>query len=237
MSKKILVFLEQLEQTKSLEDLHQLVLFSAALFDVEHTIYHSVSANCEPFALASYGAEWANYYESDRLFLVDPVVLNSFHKFEPYEWKTLDWSAKSARKLMLDSSDGGVGNQGISFPIRGPGGEQALYSLNTTTTDEKWARFISRERNNMILVAHYIHQTARRVLTTETNPEFIKLTPREVDSLTLLGMGQNRARVAETLSISEHTLRVYIESSRLKLGANNTTHAVAKAMSQGLISI
>lgn len=138
---------------------------------------------------------------------------------------------------MLDSTDGGVGNQGISFPIRGPNGEQALYSLNTTTSDEKWARFVNRQRNNMILVAHYIHHAARRVLSRTKVPPYVKLSPREIDSLTLLGMGQNRARVAETLSISEHTLRVYIESSRIKLGANNTTHAVAKAMTQGLITI
>jgi DNA-binding CsgD family transcriptional regulator len=43
--------------------------------------------------------------------------------------------------------------------------------------------------------------------------------------------------VAESLSISEHTLRVYIESARFKLGALNTTHAVARAMSRGLIVV
>ncbi len=44
-------------------------------------------------------------------------------------------------------------------------------------------------------------------------------------------------QVAEMLSISEHTLRVYIESARFKLGATNTTHAVAKAITEGLIVI
>ncbi len=39
------------------------------------------------------------------------------------------------------------------------------------------------------------------------------------------------------LSISEHTLRAYIESARFKLGALNTTHAVARALSEGLIVI
>jgi DNA-binding CsgD family transcriptional regulator len=43
--------------------------------------------------------------------------------------------------------------------------------------------------------------------------------------------------VAQTLSISEHTLRVYIEGARMKLGATNTVHAVARAISQGLIVI
>jgi DNA-binding CsgD family transcriptional regulator len=55
--------------------------------------------------------------------------------------------------------------------------------------------------------------------------------------MTLIAIGYNRAQVADTLSISEHTLRVYIESARFKLGALNTTHAVARALSRGLIIV
>ena len=55
--------------------------------------------------------------------------------------------------------------------------------------------------------------------------------------MTLLAMGYSRAQVANSLSISEHTLRDYIESARLKLGALNTTHAVARAISRGLIVV
>ncbi|KEJ89760.1 hypothetical protein DSW25_05935 [Sulfitobacter donghicola DSW-25 = KCTC 12864 = JCM 14565] len=50
-------------------------------------------------------------------------------------------------------------------------------------------------------------------------------------------MGYSRAQVANSLAISEHTLRVYIESARFKLGALNTTHAVARALSRGLIVV
>ena len=55
--------------------------------------------------------------------------------------------------------------------------------------------------------------------------------------MTFLAMGFNRAKAADTMEISEHTLRVYIESARFKLGAINTTHAVARAMSRGLIVV
>ena len=46
-----------------------------------------------------------------------------------------------------------------------------------------------------------------------------------------------QSQAADHLSISEHTLRVYIEGARHKLHAANTTHAVARAMNQGLLSI
>ena len=39
------------------------------------------------------------------------------------------------------------------------------------------------------------------------------------------------------LEISEHTLRAYIESARFKLGALNTTNAVAHALAEGLIVV
>ena len=55
--------------------------------------------------------------------------------------------------------------------------------------------------------------------------------------MTLLAIGYSRAQAADTLSISEHTLRVYVESARFKLGALNTTHAVARAISRGLVVV
>lgn len=55
--------------------------------------------------------------------------------------------------------------------------------------------------------------------------------------MTMLAIGLSRAQAADKLSISEHTLRVYVESARFKLGALNTTHAVARALSRGLIVV
>ena len=40
-------------------------------------------------------------------------------------------------------------------------------------------------------------------------------------------MGYNRAQAADSLSISEHTLRVYVESPASSWARMNTTHAVA----------
>ena len=58
-------------------------------------------------------------------------------------------------------------------------------------------------------------------------------TPDE--ALTQLSLGQSRAAVADSLQISENTLRAYIDSARHKLGALNVTHAVALALARGII--
>ena len=63
------------------------------------------------------------------------------------------------------------------------------------------------------------------------------LSPREADTLRMLALGHSRAQAAHALAISERTLRAYVDSARVKLGATNTTHAVAQAVATGLIGV
>lgn len=237
MAVRIEASIERINSSTNYEDLFAALLDIRDDLQVTHIVYHSINRNGEPFALASYSAEWARFYEGDALFKIDPVVLAAFQKFHPYSWKNLDWNTKPARRLMFDAVDGGVGNQGLSVPVRGPGGEFSLVSVSHQCTDGHWLRFIDTHKSDLLLLAHYIHYAARKIEFPDGSQTYANLSPRELDALQMLGTGLNRARVAETLKISEHTLRVYIESARHKLAAANTTHAVAKAVSNGLIAL
>jgi LuxR family transcriptional regulator, quorum-sensing system regulator RaiR len=237
MQARLEAFLERVEHTKTFEDLQACVADLRGIFDVNHVVYHSVNREGQPYALATYDAEWAHYYESEKLYQIDPVVLSAFQRFHPFNWKSLDWDRKASRQFMRDAIDGGVGNQGLSLPIRGPHGEFALFSVSHACTDAEWLKFNTDNKPSLMIVGHYLHQAARRIEHLDQHPAHVTLSPREVDALAYLGTGLNRSRVAENLKISEHTLRVYIESARFKLGAMNTTHAVALALSRGLIAL
>lgn len=237
MTFELEIFVERINSSKTYEDLFALLLDLRDVLQVSHIVYHSINRHGDPFALASYSTDWANYYGGEELFKIDPVVLEAFHKFHPYNWKDLSWDTKPARQLLLDASEGGVGNQGLSMPIRGPNGEFSLLSVSHACSDMVWYKFIKQHMSNMLLLAHYIHHTARSIEYPENDQTYTSLSPREQDALRLLGVGLNRARIADQLEISEHTLRVYIESARHKLSAANTTHAVAKAVSVGLIAL
>lgn len=230
-------FLERVEHCKTLVELNQVVAGLRDIFQVNHVIYHSVNSDGDPYALATYDEAWAEHYETEELYRIDPVVLSAFQRFTPYSWKSLSWEKKPARRFFLEALDGGVGNQGVSVPIRGPHGEFSLFSLSHSCSDEEWAKFLSHWMSDLLLIGHYLHAAVRSIENFDTDMEYVSLSPRETDTLRLLGMGMNRSRAAEFLQISEHTLRVYIESARFKLGAANTTHAVAKALSQGLIHL
>jgi len=230
-------FLEQLQQAAGLDDLQNLILRLRDHYDVLHIVYHWVSADGEQYGCGSYPPKWVQHYVDKDYLRVDPVVLGCFQRFHPVDWKRLDWSSKAARAFRADAVAHGIGNQGFSIPIRGPAGQFALFTVSHSCPDAQWAEFTEKNQRDLILVAHYFNRKALEFEKGRSPEPATPLSPREVDTLTYLAMGYSRAQVAAILEISEHTLRAYIESARFKLGALNTTHAVARAISEGLIVI
>ena len=123
------------------------------------------------------------------------------------------------------------------MPIRGPSGQFALFTVSSTMSDDEWADWCETNVADLIVIAHFVNRKALEVEGDRAMPAAQPLSPREIDALTLIAMGYSRAQAAESLSISEHTIRVYIEGARHKLGAQNTVHAVARAISSGLLVI
>ena len=230
-------FLERLAQVGSLSDLDQAILTLSNELNVEHVVYHSVSSSGDQYAATTYRPVWVDHYLGNDYARIDPVVQACLRRFHPVDWKRLDWTGKSTREFMGEAIDAGVGNQGFSIPIRGPSGQFALFTVSGQEQDEHWAKYTQDYTRAMILASHYVNQKALEIERGTDKAELVSLSPRETDALTMLALGFNRAQAAESLSISEHTLRVYIESARFKLSAMNTTHAVARAMNQGLLRI
>ncbi|MEM9853399.1 MAG: autoinducer binding domain-containing protein [Pseudomonadota bacterium] len=230
-------FIEKLEQAQTLSDLQERAEALRDYYKVDHIVYHWVSSKGEQYGCGTYSREWADLYIERDYLRVDPVVIGCYARFHPVDWKRLDWSSKPARDFFKAAQQHGVGNQGFSIPIRGPNGQFALFTVNHSCDDDTWLSFCDAHRRELILVAHLFNQKALEFEGIAEKGPRKSLSPREIDAMTLLAVGYSRAQVADSLSISEHTLRVYIESARFKLGAMNTTHAVARAMQQGYIVV
>lgn len=200
-------------------------------------VYHWVNASGDQYGCGTYAPVWVERYLDQEYLKIDPVILGCFKRFHPVDWKRLDWTSKAARHFRKEAVEYGVGNQGYSIPLRGPNGQFALFTVSHNCSDMSWTEFTDLNRRNLLLLAHCFNQKALE-FEPDRLPEAARgLSPREVDAMTYIAHGLNRAQTAQSMSISEHTLRVYIESARFKLGAMNTTHAVAKAMSRGLIVV
>jgi DNA-binding NarL/FixJ family response regulator len=73
------------------------------------------------------------------------------------------------------------------------------------------------------------------VRAPESPPE--SLTDREMDVLRLLAQGKTNREIADTLIITERTVKFHVSAIIGKLGATNRTEAVSIAVQRGVISL
>ncbi len=227
----------ELESTTTLEGLEHVIFELRDLYRVDQLVYHWVDSVGDQYGCTTYSQEWQDRYISQNYLRVDPVIVGCFQRFHPVDWKQLDWSSKQARAFQAEAFEYGVGNQGFSVPVRGPSGQFALFTVNHTCSDDVWAEFTDAHGPDLILIAHFFNRKALEFEADRMPTPSQPLSPRELDAMTFLALGYSRSQAAKELAISEHTLRVYIESARYKLGAINTTQAVARALSRGLIIV
>jgi DNA-binding NarL/FixJ family response regulator len=83
----------------------------------------------------------------------------------------------------------------------------------------------------------------QRCLTPEVAAELAEhatdddLTPREIDVLRLVAVGNANKEIAARLSIAEDTVKGYVKNVLAKLSANDRTHAVTIAAKRGMIRL
>lgn len=230
-------YLDVIQQVETLEHFQAATETLRDAFGLDHVVYHWVNSVGERFGAGTYSSEWVDRYLEKDYLRMDPVIFGCFQRFTPVNWKQLDWSSKAAKAFLVEAIDFGVGNQGYTIPIRGPHGQFALFTVNNTADDTDWEQFIETHGRDLIIVGHEFNKKALEFEAGDTTVQAPALSPRELMSISNLAKGLSRAQAAQEMGISEHTLRVYIEAARHKLGALNTTHAVARALSTGVIIV
>lgn len=227
---------EGIQAASTLSDLQKATEKTRDHYRIAHIVYHWVNSAGERFGAGTYPQVWVDRYVEQDYLRMDPVIIGCFQRFDPVDWKQLDWSSKASRAFLREAINFGIGNQGFTVPIHGPSGQFALFTANNNCDDGRWAGFIEKNRRTLILLAHEFNRKALEFEDAE-GPMHVGLSPRELAAMTYLAKGMNRAQAAAEMDISEHTLRVYVETARHKLGALNTTHAVARALSKGIIVV
>ena len=223
-------FFERMDAAATRDDLRSLNFYLRDHSRIAHIVYHWVNSDEEQYDAGTYPQAWAEHYVRQGYLRIDPVIQGCFQLFHPVEWKRLDWSSKAVRKLMTEAMSHGLGAQEFSIPLRGPAGQFALFRANDSCSDEQWEAFTRSNNRDLMLIAHCLIEKALDFEQGVRDGGAKSLSPREAEVLTFLALGYSRAQAADTLSIFEHTLRVCVESVRLKLGVINTTHAVARAL-------
>ena len=79
--------------------------------------------------------------------------------------------------------------------------------------------------------------TQRAISGKKAKEEAAPLTEREIEVLRLMTRGMDNAQIAETLAITEHTVKFHVSNIYSKLGVRSRTEAVLLVLRSGLAGI
>ena len=102
------------------------------------------------------------------------------------------------------------------------------------TITRDWEKTVVQDETLWRELAIKLHQIARKEM--DPDEDFIhNLSRREMECLNLIADGKTYSEVASILGISEHTVRGYFRSLRLKLNCSTLAQVVGKAKDLELI--
>ncbi|MAL73384.1 MAG: hypothetical protein CMM62_00210 [Rhodospirillaceae bacterium] len=145
---------------------------------------------------------------------------------------TEDLSAKQRSLCDLARAHGLTG--GVIVAMRGPRTAYTTMSLLTFNDDPDSHSILSQNKPQILrLAAHtFAELTSSHIGSLE-----IRITPEERKILNWVAGGKTARDIAGLLNITPDGVRYHLRSVYQKLGAENNAHAVAIALSLGLISL
>jgi DNA-binding CsgD family transcriptional regulator len=190
-----------------------------------------------PLVATTYAAEWRKHYRQQGYVNIDPIVRAGLGGVLPIDWAKIRSDDPLVLKFLGEAQEFKLGRMGLSIPIRGKHGEFALFNVTAEVSSSEWQKRLKFLSRDLMLLAYQFHDWALRVEGIMTDVSLDVLTTREKDCLRWRSQGKTDWEISQLIGISQSTVKFHLESSRTKLGATNTIHAVSKAIVHGLISI
>lgn len=186
--------------------------------------------------ITNYPDAWIEYYFEEKYQRIDPVVRYCFEKVSPIRWDHLqnlpEYISPEGDMLFKKAAQLGLAH-GISIPLKTHSGEICIFSLATADGVDIDNRF------DIVLSPAHIFSTElfnnlTRIKSTLSDVQE-NLTPRELECIFWACEGKTTWEISQILDITERTVIFHLTSATKKLGAVNRQHAVAKAITTGLI--
>ena len=211
-----------------------------------------------PFFIGTLKDDFLRGYIDNKLIHVDPCILRARRTNTAFSWGEVavpqyhGVRKSGAQKTMAFALDFGF-KEGFIVPFHF---SDAIGRVNSSLIvffwsdpSQKFRFLISRKKYEMHLIMIYWAQRAVDLVaeTYRDGPRFAAkeavpqqgqmLTDRERDVLAWAARGKSALDTADILHLSEDTVKTHIRNALNKLGANNKTHGVTKAIYLGLINV
>ena len=181
---------------------------------------------------ANYHDGWKSHYQSAGFHRIDPTLLMASRSIAPVDWRRLR-NHENFRRVFYDAQDFGIGELGITIPVRGPYGDVGMLAVTRNCGVREWESGTRQVMGELQSVAVHLHDAAMRSGALSDALRRPMLSSREREILQWVAAGKSQQDVADILGIAQRTVEVHMASARDKLGALNTPQAVARGSRSG----
>lgn len=187
--------------------------------------------------VTNYHRDWIDQSLEKRLFVQDPIHAASARLTRPFKWdEVADYIHLTDHQLgILEKAKAYGLVVGFTVPVNLPGEYQGTCSFA--------ARDFEHLHPYAFPLSQYItsfgFECARRLLrqrdgrAPEPVPHF---TPKQLETLILVGRGKTDAEIGAVLGISRNTAHDHVEASRRAYGNAQRTFMVLRAVYDGVIT-
>lgn len=206
------------------------------LLDVDNAVYGlaklNSNGNLSSYEILnlSYPQEWLDLYSRSGFHEIDPISKENFSNFELQYWNDTYKKYDCGEEFIAAAREFDLHN-GYACGIRSSKGtEGSLFSIA--------GKFKNHSRDRFILstLGPHLHNAFYSVLSSRKKVSF-GLSKREKEVLSWIMVGKSSWDISVILSISERTVKFHVDNIMVKLDAVSRTHAVAIAVSAGVIDI
>lgn len=190
----------------------------------------------EPIGITTYPSNYIEHYINSDYQSHDLVGRLSTQTNLPFKWSDLSKCYKITKmQKVLFSESASVGiKSGGSIPIHGPNQAQATFSVVSDLNYKEFDKRFHYHRHELHIMATYAHEKIMS-LGIDNRINDLTLTARETEVLTWVSRGKTYWEIGKILNIQEDTVKKYMQRIFTLLQVSNNTHAVAKAIINGLI--
>ena len=187
----------------------------------------------------NYPQDWMSRYQENQYEKKDPVPRFCFATNKPFTWSWLENTRDLgiAQKRVMNEAKEAKLLDGAAIPIFGASGELAGIGLASSLGDIK--PDINLLSLICVIVLHfhmaYTELEKKEALNAGATTSGIYLTAREKEILLWTAEGKGDQVIADIIGLSYAAVRFHMNNIFRKLGVNDRTLAIAKAIRHGLI--
>jgi DNA-binding CsgD family transcriptional regulator len=215
-----------------------------ACVGVRHFGYHllrcpSLGPTDPSHVVACYPEAWTERYAAQNYERDDPVLAEAMERRMPFVWSMLAASEELGprhQQFFVEADEDGMDGS-ITLPIH----VQAEVAALNIVPHRHRGREVVQHGQLLYFMAYYFHLRAHRavveVAMATSSRRRSLLSPRETQVLELTARGKSTSEISWELGISHKSVDFHVDGARRKLQVSNRTHAVARALMLGLLSV